>query len=458
MRPRVRPRVRPLDDGQGAGLLTPLEFMNLFPEFKAPSWDGWRDVLSRVTKDTREFYVIAGRGSGKSRIVALIAACVSLGEYLHAPGERVYVGVFGPDRKQARITFSYIIGLLRAAPELEGWITHESKESVDLRHDVTIEVITASKAAPRGRSYALAIIEEAAFLPQEDSANPDLELVRAVRPALARVPGSLLAVVSSPYARRGILYEAWRRQEKEQRLDEGVVLVQASTLELNPLFDVEAIERARVEDPVAAATEYDAEFRSDVESFANREAVEACVADGVHEVKPNEKTSYSAFCDPAGGSGTDSFGLAIGHRNNGDVVVDAVREWKPRFSPEAVVKDMSGLLRRYRVNSLLGDRFAGEWVREPFRRNNIEYGICTQAKSDLYRDVLPLINSKQIRLLDNPRLIAQLVGLERRVGRGGRDSIDHAPGGHDDVANVVCGLAVGLSGGDDETTEAEVLW
>ena len=435
--------------------MTPLEFMNLFPEFKTPSWEGWRQVLSRVTKDTRELYVIAGRGSGKSRIVALIAACVSLGEYPHAPGERVYVGVFGPDRKQARITFSYIIGLLRAAPELEGWITHESKESVDLRHDVTIEVITASKAAPRGRSYALAIIEEAAFLPQEDSANPDLELVRAVRPALARVPGSLLAVVSSPYARRGILYEAWRQNEKE--VGEGVVLVQASTLELNPLFDAKAIERAREEDPVAAATEYDAQFRSDVESFANREAVEACVASGVHERKPDGGTSYSAFCDPAGGSGTDSFGLAIGHRNNGNVVVDAVREWKPRFSPETVVKEMSGLLHRYQIGSLPGDRFAGEWVREPFRRNKIEYEICGQAKSDLYRDTLPLINSRQIELLDNPRLIAQLVGLERRVGRGGRDSIDHAPGGHDDVANVVCGLAVGLAAEDDQSV-AGVMW
>lgn len=436
--------------------MTPLEFMNLFPEFKASSWNGWRRILSRVTSDTRELYVIAGRGSGKSRIVALIAACVSLGEYQHAPGERIYIGVFGPDRKQARITFSYVIGLLRADPKLEALIVRESRESVDLCHDVTIEVITASRAAPRGRSYALAIIEEAAFLPQEDSANPDIELVRAVRPALARVPGSLLAVVSSPYARRGILYEAWRRREEKKTRDD-VVFVQASTLELNPLFDIEAIGKAREEDPIAAATEYDAQFRSDVESFASLAAVEACVAEGVHELKPLGQVTYSAFCDPAGGSGADSFGLAIGHRSNGNVVIDAVREWKPRFSPEAVVKEMSGLLRRYRINSLPGDRFAGEWVREPFRRNSIEYEICSQPKSDLYRDALPLINSKQIELLDNPRLIAQLVGLERRVGRGGRDSIDHAPGGHDDIANVVCGLAVGLAVEDDEPV-AEVLW
>jgi hypothetical protein len=33
-------------------------------------------------------------------------------------------------------------------------------------------------------------------------------------------------------------------------------------------------------------------------------------------------------------------------------------------------------------------------------------------------------------------------GLERRTARGGRDTIDHAPGGHDDLANVVAGVAV----------------
>src|SRR5262249_4903704 len=38
-------------------------------------------------------------------------------------------------------------------------------------------------------------------------------------------------------------------------------------------------------------------------------------------------------------------------------------------------------------------------------------------------------------------LLTQLVGLERRTARGGRDSIDHPPGAHDDLANAVAGLA-----------------
>ena len=49
-------------------------------------------------------------------------------------------------------------------------------------------------------------------------------------------------------------------------------------------------------------------------------------------------------------------------------------------------------------------------------------------------------------LRDLPRAIAQLVSLERRTARGGRDSIDHAPGTHDDLANAIAGLVVRAGG------------
>ena len=55
------------------------------------------------------------------------------------------------------------------------------------------------------------------------------------------------------------------------------------------------------------------------------------------------------------------------------------------------------------------------------------------------RDLLPLLNSKKVELLDHHRLIAQLTRLQRRTGRN-RDHIDHAPNEHDDVANCVAGV------------------
>jgi hypothetical protein len=67
----------------------------------------------------------------------------------------------------------------------------------------------------------------------------------------------------------------------------------------------------------------------------------------------------------------------------------------------------------------------------------MRYELAEKPKSDLYRDLLPAINSRKVDLLEDARLIAQIVGLERRTARGGKDSIDHAPNAHDDLANSV---------------------
>jgi hypothetical protein len=133
--------------------------------------------------------------------------------------------------------------------------------------------------------------------------------------------------------------------------------------------------------------------------------------------------------------------LAIGHRLDDVVIVDCLRERKPTFSPEEVVQEFATLLSSYHVSRVVGDRFAGEWPRERFRERGISYEPAQKPKFDLYRDLLPAINSRKLDLLDDARLLTQLVGLERRTARGGRDSIDHAPGAHDDLANAVAGLA-----------------
>ena len=138
--------------------------------------------------------------------------------------------------------------------------------------------------------------------------------------------------------------------------------------------------------------------------------------------------------------------VAVAHREKGgDTILDAIRERRPPFSPEAVVADFAGLLKSYRITTIAGDRYAGEWPRERLREHGITYDPADKPKSDLYRDLLPAINSRTVDLLDSDRLLNQLVGLERRTARGGRDSIDHAPGGHDDLANAVAGVVAMLA-------------
>jgi hypothetical protein len=81
-------------------------------------------------------------------------------------------------------------------------------------------------------------------------------------------------------------------------------------------------------------------------------------------------------------------------------------------------------------------------VSEAFRKAGIFYEPSQLAKSGIYVDCLPLLNSGAADLLDNDRMKTQLLSLERRTSRVGKDVIDHGPGGHDDVANAVAGALV----------------
>jgi hypothetical protein len=213
------------------------------------------------------------------------------------------------------------------------------------------------------------------------------------------------------------------------------------TRDFNPDLPQSIIDRAMERDAAAASAEYMAQFRTDVESFITREAVEACVKERLFERPPERKHRYVAFVDPSGGS-SDAMTLAIAHQEGETEILDVIRERKPPFSPEAVVEEFASLIRSYRCSKVYGDRYGGEWPREQFQKRSIFYEPAEKPKSELYRDLLPLINSGAVEILDNERLIAQLVSLERRTSRGGKESIDHAPGAHDDVANAVAGALV----------------
>jgi hypothetical protein len=119
-----------------------------------------------------------------------------------------------------------------------------------------------------------------------------------------------------------------------------------------------------------------------------------------------------------------------------------VRERRAPFNPSEVVAEFVGTLRHYGITRVIGDRYAGEWPRERFREHDVTYQPAEKSKSEYYLELLPLLNSGTVRLLEQARLVAQLTCLERRTARGGRDTVDHPPGFHDDVVNAAAGALV----------------
>jgi len=434
-------------------------------EFSAESWAAWRTFLAALfghplegealelyqrctgrqappAAPAREGWVIAGRRGGKSRIAALVAVFLAAFRSYSgvlAPGERGTVVVIAADRRQARTIFRYALGLLQSVPMLARLVEQHTREEIRLAGRVSIEVHTCSFRAVRGYTIVGAVLDEVAFWRVEDAADPDHEVANALRPGMATVPGSLLLGISSPYARRGVLWSAYREHFGKDASD--ALVWKAPSRTMNPLLPERIVRQALEEDPAAASAEYQAEFRSDVEGFLAREVVEAGVVPGRRELPPVDGVRYLGFCDPSGGS-ADSMTLAIAHREDGDpprAVLDLVRERRPPFSPDAVVRDFAADLKRYRLSSVTGDRYSAGWVVERFQAHGIRYTPAPKAKSDLYTETLPLLNAGRAELLDHPRLVAQLSALERRTSRGGRDSIDHPAGGHDDLANSAAG-------------------
>ncbi|MGE0750815.1 MAG: hypothetical protein AB7K64_09535 [Variibacter sp.] len=398
------------------------------------------------TAPASEAWLVCGRRAGKSFVLALVAVFLAtFRSWLPhlAPGERGTILIIATDRRQARVILRYVSALLTQVPMLRRIIERDTTSGFDLSNAVTIEVSAASFRSVRGYTLLAALLDEIAFFRTDDAANPDYEILAAVRPGMATIPGAMLLCASSPYARRGALWDAHRRHFG--RDGDPVLVWQAATRDMNPTVPRRVIDEATERDPASAAAEYGAQFRSDIESFVTREVVDACITLGVRERPRLAGFTYRAFVDPSGGS-ADAFTLAIAHREDRNSLLDVIRERRPPFAPTAVVADFSALLKSYGITSVTGDRYAGEWPREAFRAHGISYEPAPKPKSDLYRDLLPALNSRSVDLLDDPKLMAQLVGLERRTARGGRDSIDHAPGAHDDIANAVAGVINVLAG------------
>jgi hypothetical protein len=393
-----------------------------------------REPLERV----EEFAAVVGRRGGKSRAMATSACYIAgLCEHPLVRGEKGVLLCIAPDQKQASIVLDYATAAFEASPILKQLIANRTADALELTNGVAIEVRAASFRRLRGPTYIAVIADESAFWLSENSANPDAEILNAVRPGLATTGGPLI-LASSPYARRGVLWEVHRRHYGADG-DPLILVAQGASRTFNPSLPQRVVDRALERDRASAEAEFLAQFRSDIETFVAYEVVQACVGDHV-EMAPLDALNYCAFVDPSGGS-ADSFTLAISHADGERAVIDCVVEIVPPFSPDAVIEEYASRCKAYRITSITGDRYGGEFPRELFRKHGIEYRCAEKPKSDLYRDLLPLLNSGRIVLPRSERLVSQLVGLERRTARSGKDSIDHGPGSHDDLCNAVAGAA-----------------
>ena len=391
---------------------------------------------------SKETYLIIGRRGGKSFISALITCFIGcFGDFSQfiTVGETLAVMCLARDKEQARIVFKYVKAILHHVPVLRAMIVAERADEIELSTGVTIMVKASDFGGVRGPTIACVICDELAFWPSE-GLNPDSEVLAAIRPAMATIPDAKLLAISTGYGQCGSLFEAHKRYWAKD--DDEVLIWTADTHSMNPTISQEFIDKEIERDPEAARAEWLGQFREDVSAAFPLEAIEACTISGRTELLPSVNIGpYFGFIDPSGGR-ADAFTLAIAHvHQDGErAVIDAIRAARPPFDPAAVTKEFSEFLKLYGITGVFGDNYGGEWPRTEFAKNGIVYELSELHKSDLYLNLIPVLCSRKVELLDDEKLKNELRRLERRRGKSGRDTIDHPPRGSDDIANAVAGV------------------
>jgi hypothetical protein len=461
-------------------------------DFAGPSWDAARITLKAtfgeaLTVDEIErFRALAGRNPPNRRVRRLwLGLGRRAGKDVMAAAIATYLGVFGNfqkhlrrgerasivclavDRQQSAVAFGYIRGMFETVPLLRGMLVSARDDTIMLTNGVEIIVATNSFRGIRGRTIACAIFDEVAFWRDADSANPDIEVYNAILPSMItlRDAGAMIIGISSVHRKAGLLYE--QIQKYLGKDDPDTLAILAPSVAFNPTLaepDAAAeIEQALLLDPERASAEWLSLWRADLLDMFDRELVAAAIDQGVTIRFPRRDLRYQVACDPSGGRG-DSFTAAAGHVEGTNPVIDRVYERRAPFDPETALDEVAELARDYGVTTVHGDDYGADLIVSSFRKRGITYRNIAvrddvrhlpgrmqgqQARlnrSEVYLNSLPLFSAGRVRLVDNPRLIHQLVSLERRAVRSGHDIVDHPRSGADDIANSVCACLVTLAG------------
>jgi hypothetical protein len=246
------------------------------------------------TQRVEELVAVVGRRGGKSRALSVLAAYIA-GLCDHrdnlAPGETGVLLIISPNQKQASIALNYCAAAFERSPILKQLIANRNSDTIELTNGVNIEVRAASFRRLRGPTFIGILADEAAFwYSDEFSANPDVEILNACRPGLATTRGPMI-VASSPYAKRGVIWDAHKKHYGPDG-DPLILVAQGTSRDFNPSLPQSVVDRALERDRASASAEFLAQFRNDIETFVPIEIVEACVGE-YRELSPLSEHRYA---------------------------------------------------------------------------------------------------------------------------------------------------------------------
>jgi hypothetical protein len=206
--------------------------------FAGQSWDAhrviWRlydgdaDLLTDAQKEIayellgcrclpsgapQELFVGAGRRCGKNSENALFSVHAAAKNYQKPegpldPGQWATAACCCPTRKQAKEWLNSCLGIIENSRLLASEVSSVTEDTIEFKHSSRLTVLSSNFRALRSYSLSCMVIDEAAYLMDEGSASPDVEVYRTARAGLATLKGPLI-VTSSHHRKAGLMYDKY---------------------------------------------------------------------------------------------------------------------------------------------------------------------------------------------------------------------------------------------------------
>jgi hypothetical protein len=350
---------------------------------------------------------------------------------------------------------------------------------IRLRNGIEIVAEPPTIKSSRGHAIPVVLLDEFAFwYTNEGAANPDYEVLAAVRYSMAQFPHAKKLLGTTPWVEEGLAFK-YSKAGTEGRLlkceecanadvkicphnvkartqYEGILVIRATTAQMqNPLIPKPRLQKIFNDDPDVFPRESLAQFIKSKSGFLNPDKVDKATWKGklAHTALPRRNRpedpvpTYIATLDPA--FRKDSFTFSIMHHDPRlGIVQDRLMEWKPLkgipLNPKVVLDDIRPVLKEFRINGVYSDQYQLESLQQlaldatdgryTFSITGVDFTGTSKAK--ICGSFRMLLNQERIKLIDNDELADQLKKLERRVLQSGHIQIAAPPGKHDDHAFV----------------------
>lgn len=400
--------------------------------------------------------LILGRRSGKSEkvssfVLAYEGLCGGHKEYVGKRQDPIVLQV-AQDLETARKNLrQFILMWLESSPigkkELGNYKQSVTADHVKLKNCM-IEVGPPSIKL-RSQGIAVCDLDELAFVAKaKDSAVPDFEIERAVRPAMSQFPFRKMLKTSTPWTKEGLLWDAANTGTHGHLLPlsadrsaytKTLVLRAPTAAMMNPRVPRAYLAQEKAKDPIAYKREFLADFADSVTGFLSPDLLRATVTPGERVRPPKPGQLYIATLDPA--FKHDAFAFCIGHMEADQFVLDYTHAWRGTseqpLSPTVAATAISGVCKAYGVRLCYSDQYHQESLAELAEAvglSIIPSPLTNKLKKQMWGDVESYLLQGKLALLDNETLLRELSNMEKKLTPNGQVQFS---GLHDDTATVV---------------------